>query len=60
MPARKTKYPFSSMQPGDSFEFPADEKEKVQSAASSYGRRHDMTFKVRTIDEDRARCWRTK
>lgn len=60
MPAKKTKYPFRDMLPGDSFEFPLSEKPKVQSAASTYGARHQMKFKTRTVNDKVARCWRTE
>jgi len=61
MPARKShKYPFSSMAPGDSFQFPTEDISRIRSASSSYGKRHGMEFSVRRINGINSGCWRQK
>lgn len=54
-----TKYPFQSMEVGDSFLFPQDNG-KTRNAAIGYGRRKGMKFTVRCVDPVKGeyRCWR--
>lgn len=55
---RKSKYPFATMQVGDSF-FVSDKKQTViGSCASAYSKRNpDVKFTVR-VAEGGVRCWR--
>ena len=68
---RPHKYPFNTMQVGESFSLPlASEKHRkgmdrtvcvLRAAACSYGRKYNMKFTVRTVrDEGVARCWRVE
>jgi len=62
LPERKantSKYPFNSMEIGDSFAVPADIKGTVMNAATTSGRYHGKKFSARQIDENTARIWRT-
>jgi hypothetical protein len=54
--ASKVKYPFASMEVGDSFHC---DDNRVRQAACSYGKRNDKQFEVRK-EEQGFRCWRTK
>lgn len=57
---RKTKYPFSKMEVGDSCFFPgATPKGKESHAAHSYGYYNGMKFSGRTMDGG-LRIWRTE
>lgn len=53
------KYPFDKMRVGDSFSVPALDRNLVSSAAYHYGRRHGMSFTVRTSSKEQ-RVWRIK
>lgn len=53
------KYPFAKMKVGDSFWYSANEKRNVASAASVYGKKHDMGFSTRT-NKKGGRIWRIK
>lgn len=55
---RPRRYPFSSMNDGDSFAFPAKIVKSVRSAASHFSKRHGGTFIIRRINRDQYRCWR--
>lgn len=52
------KYPFNTMEIGDSFSFPYSEKTKVTPAASYAGTLDDKKFSIRKISETEGRCWR--
>lgn len=55
-----SKYPFASMQIGDSFLVPNPsdtDRKRVQTAAASYGRRHSKAFRTRSVDGG-IRIWR--
>lgn len=61
---RTAKYKWEKMKVGSSFFVPikGDDDSKAlgaKSAASSYGKRHHMEFKTRTV-EGGIRIWRTK
>jgi hypothetical protein len=60
MPAPKPdKYPFSDMQPGDSFEVSTVFQQHVRMAANHWGRRHSgEKFTVRKSGVGVHRCWR--
>lgn len=52
-------YPFSDMQPGDSFPVSKDELNNVRVSACTFGKRHGKKFSVRQIDGNH-RCWRVE
>ena len=53
------KYPFATMQVGDSFEITDNKVAKtVSTSASSYGKRHGVKFSVRKVSDGLWRCWR--
>jgi len=54
VPLPKGRYPFPTMEVGDSFEF-SDSLSSVRSAASYWGRTHGQKFTAR-----KNRCWRVK
>lgn len=55
---RKQRYPFATMEPGDSFLVADKELEsKVRMSANGYGYRHSKRFVVRLVDEG-VRVWR--
>lgn len=55
---RKQRYPFGSMEPGDSFLLAdKDLYSKVRMSANGYGYRHGKRFVVRLVDEG-VRVWR--
>lgn len=59
---RKMKYPFDTMEVGDSFEYPKGRaKNSVLSSAKSWAKRNKekKDFAVRTVD-GKFRLWRTK
>jgi len=56
---RCRKYPFDKMEKGDSFFIATDKLNSVHNSASVWGRRHNMKFVVRKVD-DGARVWRIK
>jgi hypothetical protein len=57
---RKQRYPFASMEPGDSFLVADKELEaKVRMSANGYGYRHSKRFVVRLVDEG-VRVWRAE
>lgn len=54
-----SKYPFSEMKVGDSFEVPESTKRTtVTVAANRYGRKHGVKFTVRLTPDRTLRCWR--
>ena len=62
--ARKARrYPFPEMEPGDSFAVTLDaasqkkERDRIERAASTYGRRHGKKFATRLMG-DTVRVWR--
>jgi hypothetical protein len=61
IPASRTRYPFSDMEPGDSILFDAEKKAtSARVAAVRYASRHspDWTFTLRKV-EGGWRLWRT-
>jgi hypothetical protein len=64
-PERKTKYPFASMQKGDSFVCHLDGEEwrvvenRVRSAAANWGSRRGVKFVTRKVPQG-IRVWRVK
>lgn len=56
---RPSKYPFGEMAVGDSFAANLEEKDKIQCAASMYGRRKGMKFSTHKVGNS-VRCWRIK
>ena len=51
------KYPFKSMEIGDSFAVVGEEKHTVRAAAYAYGKSRNMKFRTRR-DGDKMRVWR--
>jgi hypothetical protein len=66
LPGRKPKYPFKTMDVGDSFPFKKSEYERVCWAAAQAARRFAMKFEVRRDPKDSRgrplapRVWRVK
>ena len=63
------KYPFEDMEVGDSFFAPANGLERgvlgsrINNAARPFGKRHDMKFTVRIVEEKQGegvRVWRVE
>lgn len=55
---RVNKYPFGSMEVGDSFSFAESDKRKLQNACCIYGKRNNKFFLIRKDDLGTYRCWR--
>lgn len=55
----RNRYPFRSMNVGDSFALGTDELLHVRTASAWFGRRNDMKFSTRKHD-GAYRCWRIK
>jgi hypothetical protein len=55
-----TKYPFGKMEVGDSFLTEASERQRVSSAANSYGKQHNCKFACRRTAEGGLRVWRVE
>lgn len=54
-----TKYPFATMQVGDSFELPEGVKRSTVSvAAHRFSKKHGGKFTVRLTEDRKLRCWR--
>ena len=54
-------FPFSQMQPGDSFLIPANVKRTTASvAAKRYGKKHNVKFVSRKMDNGAIRIWRVE
>lgn len=56
----KFKYPWASMEIGDSFVFPTRKRGSVASSATKYGQRTGTKFAIRKISGEESRIWRTK
>ena len=58
----QAKYPFGSMEVGDSFVVPNELRQRVAGAASQYTRRSDykIKFTTRSMGDGTVRIWRTK
>jgi hypothetical protein len=52
------KWPFATMKPGDSFLVPNEYRSAAQSAMSWFGKRNNMKFCSRKIDDRSFRIWR--
>ncbi len=52
------KWPFATMNPGDSFLVPNEYRSAAQSAMSWFGKRNNMKFCSRKIDDKSFRIWR--
>lgn len=59
-PPRRGKYPFTTMQVGDSFSFDRSVLKAIQAAAHGYGKRNGVEFTCRQVGTDVWRCWRVK
>jgi len=55
---RRRTYPFSDMQVGDSFRTDSEDRNRVTSAASYYGKRNGMKFSVRAEQNGGVRIFR--
>lgn len=57
---KSTHYPFSEMEPGESFLVSTGKMDNCRSAANQYRLRTDpkAKFTVRKVDKKNARCWR--
>lgn len=55
----RTKYPFVNMEVGDSFSMTAEDKPKIMSASTSYGRANNKKFSTLKQPDGSYRCWRT-
>lgn len=53
------RFPLTSLEVNESFEFPSADRAFVQSMASTLKKRKGLTFTVRKISDDAARVWRT-
>jgi len=54
-----SKYPFATMQVGDSFLVPlGTSRFAVGQSAKRYGEKHGMKFTVRQVADKTFRCWR--
>lgn len=60
IPVQRISVPLDSLEVGQSFEFPLAKRSSVQSLASRLKKSTGKTFTVRTIDQNKARVWRTK
>ena len=49
----RSHYPFKKMEVGDSFTFSENRKKLICASAHTYGRRHNMAFRLKGD-----RCWR--
>lgn len=54
------RYPFTDMEPGDSFTIPADRRLSARSAASQFQQVHQGWQFVIRIEGERARIWRVR
>jgi hypothetical protein len=54
---RKSKYPFATMKPGQSFEAPASERQRLSGAAQNAKKRYGYGFKVLRMSETTVRVW---
>lgn len=52
------KYPFNTMEVGDSFEINGHAPDKVRNSAYAFGRMNNRKFAVRQTGEGSYRCWR--
>ena len=57
-PGQRVAYPFHDMQPGDSFEAPLFDKDRIAIAARAHGRRNGRRFTTRRTGWNLCRCWR--
>jgi hypothetical protein len=55
---RSIKWPFGNMKPGDSFLVPNDYSSAARAAMCLFGKRHNMRFCSRKIDDRNFRIWR--
>jgi len=73
-PVREPKYPFAKMEVGDSFAIKKTKMEakrrkqedgklsppRVAAAAYQYGRKHNMKFQYRILEDESVRVWRVE
>ena len=52
--------PLSTLEIGDSFTLPMARRRNLQTYASTLKRKTGKEFTIRKVDNDTARCWRTK
>ena len=57
---RHAKYPFKTMDVGDSFEFPVKLRKKITAAASYHGSAHGRKISIRRVSNAKARAWRVR
>lgn len=57
---KKMKYPFRTMDVGESFALPAKKADNCRNAANLYCRRNEPTWKfsVSKVSDEEYRCWR--
>lgn len=60
IPVQRISVPLDTLEVGQSVEFPIAKRSSVQSLASRLKKSTGKTFTVRTVDEEKARVWRTK
>ena len=53
-------YPFGCMKKGDSFEFPAEDYDKVSSASSYWAKKLKHKYSFRKINDESYRTWRVE
>ena len=56
---RTSPYPLRQMKQGDSFFVPGGKKiiQRVQSATSSFGKKHNIRFALRVVKDEGVRVW---
>lgn len=57
---RPCRFPFPEMRKGDSFLAPKKDGRYLRAYASLYGKRHNVSFTVRSDGNGSLRCWRIK
>ncbi|MBK8810786.1 MAG: hypothetical protein IPN69_08665 [Acidobacteria bacterium] len=59
-PYKKGRFPFDSMEVGDSFVVDKNQYKNARASAALYGKRNGKTFATRTLaDKTNVRVWRT-
>lgn len=60
VPMPVQRYPLMNLKVGESFEFPIERRDLIQTNASTIKRRKGREFTVRKVNETTARVWRVK
>lgn len=55
---RPAKYPWATMEVGDSFPVELGRLSVVRACADGYGRRHGREYRVEKLPSGEFRCWR--